>query len=317
VIAAVARAYGPPEVIELRERPAPAVGPAEVRVRVRAASLNPLDAKLRAGALRPFLRLRFPAVLGFDLAGEVEAVGARVRGFSPGERVYGRSGARTGGTHAELASVAAGVRDRVPARLSFEQAASLPLTGMTAIQALRDVAGLRAGQRLLVHGAAGGVGVAAVQVGRALGATVTGVASGGSASLVARLGAARVLDYTRGDLERETDRYDVILDAVANRPWPDFARILAEGGTYVTTGFTPSLALRAALGRLRRPWSRPRVRLVVSRADGGLMRALSGYVERGALEPVIDSVWPLARIRDAYRRLETGHAHGKVVVTIP
>ena len=310
--ATVAR-YGGPEVVAITDQPAPVPRAGQILVRIRAASLNPLDSKLRSGALRRVMPLPLPAILGFDLAGEVEAVGPGVTGFSIGERVYGRIDAKKGGTHAERAVIAARVLDRVPERLSFEQAAALPLTGMTAVQGLRLLQ-LRQGDRLLVNGAAGGVGVHAVQIGRAIGATVIGVASGSSAPLVTRLGATRVLDYTRGELQATTERFDTIFDVMTNRPWPEMSRLLTSSGRYVTTGFSMNLALQYVLGRLT---SRRRIHFVVSRADGALMRELSGFVKRGELEPVIDSTWPLDRMREAYERLDAGHVHGKVVITVP
>jgi alcohol dehydrogenase len=318
VLAAVASRYGTPYVVRVLEIPSPTPGPGEVRVRVRAASLNPLDSKLRTGALRPFMRLSFPVVLGFDLAGEIDVVGPDVRRFAAGQRVYGRTDRKTGGTHAQLAVVAESVLDSIPEGLPFEQAAALPLTALTALQALRDEAQLRSGQRLLVNGAAGGVGVAAIQIGKAMGAVVTGVTGPQSGAMVARLGAARVIDYTRDDLSPSTGRYDAILDAVANLPWRSAERLLEERGVYMTTGFSVRLAARGAWRRLwRRVRQKRQIRVIVSRADGDLMRALSGFVSRGHVEAVIDSVWPLDRIADAYARLETGHAHGKVVLIIP
>lgn len=309
--AAILRRYGPPAVVEIGERPDPAPGPGQMRVRVRAASINPLDAKLRAGTLRFVMPLRFPAVLGFDFAGEVDALGPEVAGWSDGERVYGRIDARTGGTHAELAVVQAAVVDRMPQALSFEEAASLPLVAMTAIQALTQ-AQLAAGERLLVNGAAGGVGSAAVQVGRAMGARVTGVCSSRSAPLVASLG-ARVLDYTRGELDETEESFDVILDTVFNAPTDAMELILADGGRYVTTVFSPMTALRGIFSRLS---PEPHVAFVSSRADGGLMREVSGLVAAGQLVPVIDSIVPLAQIAAAHERLENGHLRGKVVITI-
>ncbi|HEX7121832.1 MAG TPA: NAD(P)-dependent alcohol dehydrogenase [Gemmatimonadaceae bacterium] len=305
--------YGPAEVVSIATLPAPPPGEGQVLVRVRAASLNPLDSALRSGALRRVMPLRFPAVLGFDLAGEVEATGPGVTSFRVGERVYGRIDARTGGTHAELAVVAANVLDRIPDRLTFEQAAALPLTAMTAVQAF-GLIGLDAGDRLLVNGAAGGVGVYAVQIGRAMGASVTGVCSGASASLVQRLGAVRVIDYTRGELATERQQFDVVFDVVAKLSTRDARRLLAKRGRYVTTGISPAVAVRSILGRFLpgRRWT-----FVMSRADGELMRQVSRLVSDGALDPVIDSTFPLERIQDAYARLETGHAHGKVVVQVP
>lgn len=314
MLAAVVARYGTAERIGLQHLVAPLPARGQVRVRVRASSLNPLDSKLRSGALWPFLRLHFPAVLGFDLAGEVDALGAGVRDFVVGDRVYGRIDARTGGGHAELAVVRASVLDRIPQGLSYHEAASLPLTGMTALEALRHKARLHTGQRLLVVGGAGGVGSMAIQIGRALGAAVTAVVGPESVPLAGRLGADRVLDYTAGDLERHADRYDVVFDTVFKKSFRDFTRLLVDDGVYVTTGFSPALAVGTVTVRLL---SKRKLMWIISRADGALMRELSAMVTSGQLKPVIDSTWPIDRIREAYGRLETGHAHGKVVVTLP
>jgi NADPH:quinone reductase-like Zn-dependent oxidoreductase len=310
--AAVVRRYGPPAVVEIAERADPVPGPLQIRVRVRAASINPLDVKLRAGARRFLMPLRFPAVLGFDVAGEVDALGAEVTAWSEGDAVYGRTEARTGGTHAELAVLRADVVDAMPPGLSFEQAASLPLVTMTAIQALRQ-ARLGAGDRLLVNGAGGGVGLAAIQVGRAVGATVTGVCSSRSAPLVASLG-ARILDSKKGELAETEESFDVILDTVFDSPTYELEMVLEEHGRYVTTGCSPVLALRAAFGRFS---PGPRLDLVRSRADGRLMREVSALVEAGLLVPVIDSILPLAQAADAHARIEQGHLRGKLVLTMP
>jgi NADPH:quinone reductase-like Zn-dependent oxidoreductase len=311
--AAILRRYGPPSVIALGERPDPTPGPGQIRVRVRASSLNPLDTKLRAGRLRFVMPLRFPAVLGFDFAGEVDALGPEVGNWTEGDLVYGRTDARTGGTHAELALVRAAVVDRIPPMLSFEAAASLPLVAMTALQALQQ-ADLAPGERLLVNGAAGGVGSVAVQIGRAMGATVTGVCSRGSAPLVARLG-ARVLDYTAGELEETDESFDVILDTVFSGPTETMEAILADGGRYVTTGLSPLTMLRGLFGHVSPTY--PRLSCVLSRADGNLMRGVSALVAAGLLVPVIDSVVPFPEIAAAHARLEAGHLRGKVVVSMP
>jgi len=309
--AAIVRRYGPPATVRVEDLAEPDIEPNQVLVRVRAASVNPLDTKLRDGSLRWVMPLTFPAVLGFDFSGEIERLGTAVAGWSTGDRVYGRTNAKTGGTHAELVAVASDVIDRIPSSLSFDQAASLPLVAMTAVQALQQVK-LAPGERLLVIGAAGGVGSAAVQVGRAMGATVTGVCSSQSAPLVERLG-ARILDYTKSELAKTTERFDVVLDTVFSAPTPNLLRALADRGRYVTTGFSAGVLLRSTVGRL---WSRRRFAFVMSRADGGLMRRVSEMVTAGALTPVIDSIFPLARIADAHERIEQGHTHGKIVVTI-
>jgi NADPH:quinone reductase-like Zn-dependent oxidoreductase len=310
--AAIVRRTGPPSAIEIGELPDPSPGRGQLLVRVRASSLNPRDAKLRAGALRWAIPIRLPAVLGFDLAGVIEGLGPGVAGWSAGERVCGRTDGRAGGTHAELAVVGAGVVDRLPEWLSFEDPASLPLVAMTALQALRLVR-LERGERLLVHGAAGGVGSAAVQIGRAIRATVTGVTSTAGAPIIRSLGVP-VLDYAAGELARTTERFDVALDTVFRGPTADLRRILDRRGRYVTTGFSAGLVVRGTLGRL---WSRRRFGFVVSRADGELMRRVSEMVVAGRLVAVVDSRFPLARIAEAHERLERGHVHGKIVITIP
>jgi NADPH:quinone reductase-like Zn-dependent oxidoreductase len=309
VKAAILRRYGPPDAIEIGEIPDPIPGPGQLLVRVHASSLNPLDVKLRSGAFRRLMPLRFPAVLGFDVAGTVERLGPGVAGWSPGERVYGRTDARTGGTHAEWTVVGANAIDRIPASLSFEGAASLPLVALSALQAFQQL-GLAAGERLLVNGAAGGVGSVAVQVGRALGAIVTGVTAGGGVPVVTGLG-VRVLDYSTGALARTVEQFDVILDTVSNRPTSELLRMLAGRGRYVTTGFSPGLLVRNALGRLL---AGQRFGFLISKADGRLMRRVSEMVAAGQLVPVVDSVFPFERILDAYARLESGHMRGKVVI---
>lgn len=313
MIAAIAERYGPPDVIRVTEIPDPVPGHGQVRVRVRASSLNPLDSKLRTGTLCAILPLRFPAVLGFDLAGEVESLGPGSEVLSLGERVYGRIHRMTGGTHAQFATVDARVLDRIPGLLTWEQAAALPLAAMTALQALHEIARLREGRRLLVVGV-GGVGAHAIQIGRALGAAVTAVASTDAAPLALRLGAAEVVDYTRGELEHLDRRFDAIFVTVFSRPYREYARLLERGGIYVTTGFTPGLLARAAVEPII---AGRRIAWVMSGASGERMRRLSALVAAGKVQPVTDAVFPLDRIQDAYAKLEAGHLRGKIVLTLP
>jgi NADPH:quinone reductase-like Zn-dependent oxidoreductase len=309
--AAILRRYGPPEVVEVGTIPDPVAGPGELRVRVRASSLNPLDAKLRSGALRVVMPLRFPAVLGFDLAGEVESIGPGVTGWTVGERAYGRTSAATGGAHAEFAVVAASVLDRIPRTLGFEAAAALPLVAMTALQALRQ-ARLREHERVLVIGAAGGVGSIALQVARALGADVSGIASRDAEPLLARLG-ARPVDRAAADLGAPASGYDVVLDTVSDAPGAAVRRALAARGRYVSTGFSPALLFRGALARLS---PGRRFGYVMSRADGALLREVSTLVTAEKLTAVVDSTYPIGAIAEAHARLERGHLRGKIVIRI-
>lgn len=312
--AAVLDRYGPPDVVELRDVPVPEPGPGQVRVRVHASSLNPLDTKLRAGTYRAMLPLKFPAILGFDLAGVIDAVGPQAAGWSPGDRVYGRLDRTLGGAHAAYVVTAAAVLDRIPEKLSFEEAAGIPLAGMTALQALREEAGLKAGQRLFVVGATGGVGVYAVQVGRAIGASVTAMVSTHGLTLARQLGALGFVDHSRGELETHGERHDVVFEASGRRSFGELARLLAPNAAFVTVEFTPGIAFRSALAKLGLG---PRVRMVMSRPDGALLRTLSAWVAEGKLRPVVDSAFPLDRIHEAYAKLESGRPLGKVIVTIP
>lgn len=308
--AALVRRYGDATEVEIADMPDPVPGPHQVLIRVRASSLNPLDVKLRAGDLRWVMPLGFPAVLGFDLAGEIETVGASVSGWSPGERVYGRTDARTGGAHAQRAAVGASVIDRIPEGLGFEEAASLPLVAMTALQGFRQAA-LKAGDRIVINGASGGVGCAAVQIARSMGAEVSGVCRTDAADLVTRLGAS-VVDYSKGDLGRLRQRFDVILDAVHSDLTPELERVLESRGRYVSTGFSPRLLWRKTFGRL---WSRRRFGFIMSKADGASLSEVSAMVVDGRLKPVIDSTFPLARAADAHAKAARGHLRGKIVLT--
>ena len=230
--------YGPPEVLELREVEMPEVPDDGVLVRVRASSVNPVDWHMMTGSpllVRLVAGLRRPKDirLGSDFAGTVEAVGANVRRFRPGDDVFGTKG----DAFAEYICIA---EDRAvahkPANVTFEQAGAVGVAGITALQGLRDKAGLQAGQKVLINGASGGVGTFAVQVAKVFGAEVTGVCSTGNVELVRSLGADHVVDYTREDFTRNGKRYDVMLDNAGTRPLSEFKRALADDGVYVSVG---------------------------------------------------------------------------------
>ncbi len=229
--AAVTETFGGVDRVVVREVPKPVPGPGEVLVRVRAASMNPLDCKLREGRFRLIFRVKAPFVLGFDLAGEVEAVGPGVTRLRAGDAVFGEMPGP--GSHAEYAVVGEEHLLPRPARLSFEEAAALPAAGMSALQVLRDEARVRAGQRVAINGAGGGIGTFALQIAKAWGARVTAVASARNQELLRELGADECLDYSREDFARREAAFDVILDVVPNRSFPECRRALAAGGTYL------------------------------------------------------------------------------------
>ncbi|MFJ3305235.1 NAD(P)-dependent alcohol dehydrogenase [Streptomyces sp. NPDC086549] len=315
--------YGPPDVLELRDVDKPVPGDDEVLVRVRAAALNAYDwhlmrgdpyvARLALGPRAPRARIR-----GRDFAGEVAAVGRNVRDLQPGDEVFGE----VDGTFAEYVCVPDAWVERKPATLTFEQAAALPLAGNTALRGLRDVAGLRPGQQVLVNGASGGVGTFAVQIARTLGAEVTGVCGTRNAELVRSLGADHVVDYTREDFTRAGRRYDVVLDMVANRGISELRRALTPTGTLVLGGGgspgqflgAPALILK---GLVLSPFVRQRLRPLIGPAPSkAVLAELRRLADSGKLAPVIDRTYTLGEAPEAIRYLEEEHARGKVVVTV-
>ena len=311
--------YGGPEVLRLEEVAPPTPGEGEVLVRVRAAALNPLDRHTTRGEpylLRLGMGLGRPKErgLGVDLAGTVESVGAGVERWRPGDEVFGA------GKYA-LAERACARADRLapkPARIGFEEAAAIPVAGLTALQGLRDRGRLQAGQRVLVVGAAGGVGTFAVQIAKALGADVTGVCGPTKVETVRSLGADAVIDYTREDFTRGGGRYDLILDVAGTRTLRAGRRALTPRGTYVVVGGPagrwlrgPDRFLHALLLSLV---VRQRILPFVSVAKPEDLATLAGLVDSGRLRPLVDRTYPLAATADALRRLEDGHSRGKLVV---
>jgi NADPH:quinone reductase-like Zn-dependent oxidoreductase len=302
--------YGPPDGLRVTTGPVPQPRPGEVLVRARAVSVNGGELLLRAGRLRPFSGSRFPKRIGLDLAGEV--VDAGTSRFATGDLVWGLLGRRMG-TAAEYVAVPAERLDRVPAGLDAVRAAALPV-GTTAITALRDMAGLAPGERLLVRGATGGVGYVAVQLGKAMGAHVTGLASAANLGLVKELGADEAIDYREPG---ELGRFDVVLDTVGTH-LTTFRRLLTRRGRMVTIAFDidrpfRSLASVAVHAPRRTRW----LRSFSGSPTAALLAELGRWVESGAVRPYVGRVFPLADIAEAHRALEQGGVGGKLVVEIP
>ena len=304
--------YGGEDVLHEAELPDPVAGPGEVLVRVAATSVNPADWRLRQGDLRWFVRLRFPFVPGLDVAGVVHATGAAVAGLEVGDPVVALLPTRTGGACAELVRVRAEHVAPAPRRLCLADAAALPLVGLTALQALRDRARLCPGQRLLVHGAAGGVGTLAVQIGRALGAHVTAVASARHATLLNDLGADEVLDRHAVSVPQLGRRFDVALDCVDTLSTRELRRLLVAGGTAVSVN--PGRGLVSPV--MSALHGRRRVRPVLVAPSGEDLRTLAAMVDDGALRPVVERQVPLADLAAAQRENALGRAQGKTVVVV-
>jgi NADPH:quinone reductase-like Zn-dependent oxidoreductase len=315
--------FGPPDVLQLVDTDLPEVGADDVLVRVQAAALNPADWHFLRGdplvARLMGVGLTKPKtpVAGIDAAGVVEAAGANVRGVRPGDEVLGFCR----GAFAEYACAAANTVVPKPARLTFEQAAAVPIAATTALRGIRDVGEVKAGQRVLVNGAGGGVGTYAVQIAAALDAEVTGVCSARSVELVRSIGAAHVVDYTTEDFTDGRTRYDVILDNVSSLSLTRLRGALTPKGTLVLNGGgSPGHVVGPVAGLLRavvaNAFVSQRLRPLPSRQNREELLAVTGLIEDGKLTPVVDRTYPLADTAEGLRHVEQGHARGKVVVTV-
>jgi NADPH:quinone reductase-like Zn-dependent oxidoreductase len=320
------RDYGSPDVLRLEEIEKPVPADDQVLVRVRAASVNPLDWHYMEGTPYIVRLLEFgllkPKVprLGVDMAGQVEAVGKNVTQFKPGDEVYGQRF----GAFGEYVTVR---EDRAlvikPPGVTFEQAAALPVAAITALQGLRDKGKLQAGQKVLINGASGGVGTFAVQLAKTMGAEVTGVCSGRNTELVKSLGADHVIDYTKEDYTRNGQRYDVLIDNVANHSFSENIRMLNPQGKYVLIGgggpedqgFIGPLILPIKAALMKR-FVTQEVGFMVADVTKNDLTYLADLVQGGKLKVVIDKTYPLNQLPEAMRYLETGRARGKVVITV-
>jgi NADPH:quinone reductase-like Zn-dependent oxidoreductase len=306
--------YGPPETLRMAEVDKPVPNADEALVKVLAVSVNaadwhvlrgkPLFSRATLGLLRPKHQ-----ILGVDIAGQVEAVGSGVTGFKPGDEVYANLLDHGYGGFADYVAVPVGVMSLKPAKLSFEEAAAVPMAATTALQGLRHHGELQPTQQVLINGASGGVGSFAVQLAKADGSEVTAVTSTRNLDLVRSLGADHVVDYTTTDVVGSGRRYDRILDTVGNRSVPELRRALAEGGKAAVTGFTSVAKLLGV--SLRGGKDIAQVQAHVTAKD---LELLSELIAAGKVRPQIDRRYPFAEIPAAIAYLEQGHARGKVVV---
>jgi NADPH:quinone reductase-like Zn-dependent oxidoreductase len=316
--------YGPPEVLRLSEVEKPTPKHDEVLIKVHAAAANPLDWHFMRGTplfLRLAFGLRSPknTVLGADIAGRVEAVGNDVTQFQPGDEVFGDvSGSGLGG-FAEYVCAREETLALKPSNLSFEEAAAVPVAGITALQGLRDKGKVRSGQKVLVNGASGGVGTFAVQLTKAFGADVTGVCSTRNLDMVRSLGADRVVDYTKEDFTKNGQRYDLIFDAVGNRSASAYEHALNPQGVCVVVGFTTlsHLFQVISLGAwVSRTGSKKIGSMGTAKPNSKDLLFIKGFLQTGEVVPVIDRRYPLSETAEAIRYLEQGHARGKVIISV-
>lgn len=319
--AVVLDGYGGSGRLVLREIPdPPAPGPGQVRVRVRAAGVNPIDWKVRRGSLRFVMPARFPLVLGRDVAGEVEAIGPEVARLAVGDPVFGGCDvARHGGAYAELALAREEALCEKPEALGWEEAAALPVAGLTALQALRDQGELARGERVLVNGAAGGVGHLAVQIAFAYGGRVTGVASRHKLDFVRGLGAEQVIDYGEESFTARDETWDVVFDAAGLETFRDCEPVLSrDGGIYVSTRAGPGLffwSLATTIGGAFDAKTR-RARMVATRFRSDDLATLAQLFAQGRLAPELAEVVPLEAASRAHDLGEAGNARGKIVLRV-
>lgn len=324
--------YGKKHPMRLGEMPEPELRDDDVLIEVHAAGLNVLDSKIKSGALKLILPYGMPLVLGHDVAGVVTRVGSRVRQFKVGDEVYSRAPDRRIGTFAQFIAVNENEVAPKPGNITMEEAASIPLVGLTAWQALVETANLKKGQKVFVQAGSGGVGTFAIQLARHLGATVATTMSSANGDLVKRLGADVVIDYRKDDFEKVLQNYDVVLHSQDAAALEKSLRVLKPGGTLVSISGPPDSAFARGIGA---PWF---VRLVVRllsagvrkkaarrdlkyaflfmRASGHQLREITRLIEAGAIRPVIDRVFPFESTNEALTYVEAGHAKGKVVVKI-
>jgi 2-desacetyl-2-hydroxyethyl bacteriochlorophyllide A dehydrogenase len=305
--------YGDPSKIRPAEVSAPKPSANQLLVKVAASSVNPIDWKLRNGSLRFLVPMRFPSIPGMDLAGEVVETGAKVSRFRPGDRVMACLSSRRSGTAAEFAVVDERSAASAPKAMNDHEAAALPLAGLTALQSLRNLGRLKAGDNVLVVGASGGVGHYAVQIAKALGANVSAVCGTANVSWVRELGADEVIDYTRTTEFGSAASFDLIFDTVVSEPFERYEELLKPEGIYVSTLPTIGLVARSLWFRL---FSKKRIKFVMVKSNGDDLAFLGELAEQGRLRSVIDNVFPLSQLEAAHRRSQTGHARGKIVVDI-
>lgn len=315
--------YGTPDVLRLQEVEKPSPKDDDVLVKIHAASVNKSDWLRLTG--KPFITRLFTGgplqpqlnILGSDIAGTVEAVGRNIRSFRPGDEVFADvSGVGLGG-FAEYVAVPEKVLARKPASISFEEAAAVPVAGVTALQGLRDKGHLQPGQKVLIHGASGGVGTFAVQVAKAFGAEVAAVCSTRNVEMARSMGADEVIDYKKEDFAKRGEHYDLIFAANGNRTLADFRRALTPDGLCVIAGGSMRQIFRGMLfGSLVTMGSRQKITNIAAQSDAQDLAYLAELLEAGKVRPVIDRCYPLSDTADALRYLGDTHPSGKVVIQI-
>ncbi len=308
--AVVYKKHGSPDVLELDEVAKPTIKDDEILVKVYASSVNPVDTIIRSSRLLSVFLSWRTNITGSDLSGKLESVGRNVKSFKKGDEVYGFGNS---GATAEYVAISEKKVAIKPANMTFEQAAAVPLAGLTALQALRNKGEIHHGQNVLINGASGGVGTYAVQIAKSFGANVTGVTSTKNLELVKSLGADKVIDYTKTDFTKNGQKYDIIFDAVAKSSFSNCKCILNKGGIYISTRFSPALLLQIFLTTL---FGSKKAKTVGVKSNTKDLNALRDLIEAGKVTSVIEKSLPMSKAGEAHKHIEKGHTRGKIVITI-
>ena len=324
--------YGRNKQLRLGEMPEPELRDGDVLVQVHASSVNPLDSKIRNGEFKSILPYPLPLILGNDVAGVVVRVGPKVRGFKPGDEVYARPDKDRIGTFAERIALDEADVALKPKNLTMDEAASIPLVGLTAWQALVEIAKLKKGQKVLIHAGSGGVGTFAIQLAKHLGATVATTVSTANVELVRSRGADVVIDYKRDDFEKILSDYDVVLNSLGKDTLEESLGVLKPGGKLISISGPPDVAFARENGlnwflqqvvrllsfSIRRKAQRRRIdySFLFMRANGEQLRKITSLIEGEVIRPVIDRVFPFEETNEALAYVETGRSKGKVVVKV-
>jgi NADPH:quinone reductase-like Zn-dependent oxidoreductase len=308
--AVIIGAYGGSEVLEFKDTLAPTHKDDEVVVTVHAASVNPVDWQIREGLVKMFIRMPMPGILGCDLAGEITSVGKAVKRLKLGDHVFAMM-PQDWGAQAEQVALPENLVALKPEKMTMIEAGSVGATAVTAVQALRDIAHVTTGTKLLVNGASGGVGISAVQVGKALGAEVTAVCGAASFELAKGLGADHVIDYKTTDFTKGAETYDVIFDCIGNQPYGACKRVMRGKWVHVTTMPTGGVFLRSMLN----PFFTGRVVPVIAKPTPERIVYVKSLLDEGKLRTVIDKVLPVTSVAEAQAYSKSGRAKGKIVLT--
>jgi len=304
--------YGSPKVLEIGELEQPKINEDEVLVQAYASSVNPVDWKIRKGDMKIFTGKKFPKGVGADIAGKISALGKNVTEFKIDDEVYGKLGGFKGSAYAEYVVSKPEDLAPKPTNLDYNESASVPLAALIAYQALVNHGELTKGSRVLINGCSGGVGHLGVQIAKALGAEVTGVCSTKNVKLSKKLGADKVIDYTKENVTVNKEKYDIFFDAVANQSYGKIKPILNKNGRYVTTLPSVGVILNSVTGLL----SSKKAKMINAKSNPQDLQQITKWIEDGKVKPVIDKVYSLEDVREAHRHSETGRVVGKLVISI-